>query len=385
MGRSSDSLERQAPRPRRGPLPRDLVRALEWLKPRLSEPLRLDDLARAAGVPARTLETHFGHYLGTTPLGWVRQVRLAHARRQLLKGDDASITGIALASGFSQLGRFAGQYRAAYGELPSQTRSRVRVADGEVDDEATFLAWRALSSAYFVSAQECGRALDDVARAQEIAPRFGLPKAIEAWCSGQRAAFNFDRTSVARAQIAQRARDAAALAPDSASTLTVCSGAMALAHRVEEADRLIERATALDPTSPLAWIRRGWISAYLGDTQNALREFSTALYILPFEPITHIACIGVGCAHFGAERYDRAARWTREGVESHPGSFWGNRIAAAAAIHCGARDEARRIARSLLRKDPNLTVSAAGTALPFTPAINDRLSDGLRAAGVPLQ
>ena len=148
------------------------------------------------------------------------------------------------------------------------------------------------------------------------------------------------------------------------------------------ADRARHRARS---DLPLAWIRRGWISAYLGDTQNALREFSTALYILPFEPITHIACIGVGCAHFGAERYDRAARWTREGVESHPGSFWGNRIAAAAAIHCGARDEARRIARSLLRKDPNLTVSAAGTALPFTPAINDRLSDGLRAAGVPLQ
>ena len=130
-------------------------------------------------------------------------------------------------------------------------------------------------------------------------------------------------------------------------------------------------------------MRRAWVSAYLGDSQNALREFRVLLHMMPFEPMVHLAYIGIGCAHFAAGRYDRAARWTREGVGSHPGSFWADRIAVAAAVHCGARDEARRIARSLLRKDPELTVGYARSALPFTPDFVDRLGDGLKAAGIP--
>ena len=62
-----------------GPLPADLVRAIGWLRDHLSEPVRLDILAQIAGVRPRTLETHFKAFLGTTPLGWVRRMRLARA------------------------------------------------------------------------------------------------------------------------------------------------------------------------------------------------------------------------------------------------------------------------------------------------------------------
>ena len=208
---SSDPHDFQSVRPGRSPLPRDLVRALEWLKPRLSEPIRLEDIAIAAGVPSRTLETHFRIYLSVTPLGWVRRARLARARQQLLEGGrKAGVTEIAMASGFSQLGRFAKQYRELYGERPSQTQARACGVDDSdaIDDEATFLAWRALSSAYFVAPKECGRALDDVERAQEIAPAFGLPKGIMAWCNGQRTAFNFRGTArVERCEIARCRRE----------------------------------------------------------------------------------------------------------------------------------------------------------------------------------
>jgi AraC-like DNA-binding protein len=370
------------------PLPRDLVRALAWLEQRLSKPTCLHDIAAAAGVPARTLETHFKAYLGTTPLGWLRHARLARAREELLRNRSAGVTEIALASGFNQLGRFARDYRALYGERPSDTRvraPRTSGVDDPIDDEAALLAWRALSSAYFVAPKECGRALDDVERAQEIAPHFGLPKGIMAWCNGQRAAFNFGGSShLQRAEIARLAEHAVALTPNDPLTLSVCSGAMALAHRLNEADRMIERAIALSPLSPVAWVRRGWVSVYLGDGDNAVREFRVLLHMMPFEPMAHLAYIGIGCTHFAAERYERALRWTREGVESHPGSFWADRIAVAAAVHCGARAEAKRIARRLMRKDPALTVTGAREAMPFEPAFLERLGDGLKRADVPL-
>jgi hypothetical protein len=49
----------------------------------------------------------------------------------------------------------------------------------------------------------------------------------------------------------------------------------------------------------------------------------------------------------------------------------------------GARDEARRMRRRLLRNDPFLTATEARRAWPFTSAFMDRLGDGLEIAGVP--
>ncbi|MGB3867077.1 MAG: AraC family transcriptional regulator, partial [Xanthobacteraceae bacterium] len=124
----------------RHPLPASIVRALDWLGTRLDEPVRLDTLATVAGVRPRTLQLHFKAHLGTTPLGWVRRTRLARARQQLLAGrDESDITGVAIANGFSQLGRFAARYRNQFGELPSQTLARTRappLASSDIDDEA---------------------------------------------------------------------------------------------------------------------------------------------------------------------------------------------------------------------------------------------------------
>jgi AraC-like DNA-binding protein len=108
-------------------LPADLVRALRWLQSHLSEPIQLESLAQVSGVRPRTLEMHFKMFLGATPLGWLRRMRLARARQDLLRsGPEDTVTAIALSSGFNQLGRFAVQYRKAFGELPSAPLLRSR-------------------------------------------------------------------------------------------------------------------------------------------------------------------------------------------------------------------------------------------------------------------
>lgn len=370
-------------------LPADLVRALGWLRGHLSEPIQLEQLAQIGGVRPRTIETHFKMFLGTTPLGWVRRMRLARARQELLHaGPQATVTDIALASGFSQLGRFAAQYRKTFGELPSTTIQRKRSlsaigADPNID-EALRLTFSALPFAFAVAPKQCSAALEQLGRPQELAPSYGLPKAVAAWCWGQRAAHRFSSNpDVDRERACRLAEEACDLAPHDALTLTLSSGALVLLHRLEEADRLLDRALALDPWLAYAWIRRGWMSAYFGDSEGAIRELSTALHLMPFEPLRHISFIGMGCAHFAAERYDRAALWVRSGVEASPGSFWAQRIAVAAVALTGARGESRRMGRQLMRKDPDLTISEARQAWPFTPAFMARLGDGLEIAGLP--
>ena len=368
-------------------LPADLLRVVDWLRGHLSEPIQLELLAQIGGVRPRTLETHFKMFLGTTPLGWVRQMRLARVRRELLHaGPQATVTDVALAGGFSQLGRFSGEYRKAFGEVPSATIQRTRRSkwsDPDID-EAMRSTLIALPFAFAVSPKQCNAALEELARSQELAPTYGLPKAVAGWCYGQRAAHRFSRTpDVDRRQAYQLAEQAYELAPHDALTLTLSSGALVLLHRLEQADQRLERALALDPWLAYAWIRRGWMSAYLGDSDGAIRELSVALHLMPFEPLRHISFIGMGCAHFAAGRYDRAALWIKSGVEAYPESFWAERIAVAAVALTGARAEARRMGRKLMRKDPDVTISEARQAWPFTPAFMSHLSDGLEIAGLP--
>jgi len=368
-------------------LPADLVRALDWLRSHLSETVELSSLAAFSGVPPRTLERHFRMFLGTTPLGWTRSMRLARARQALLHaGPEDTVTGIALTNGFGQFGRFAADYRRAFGELPSRTMQRSKkpaMDDGDLD-EAMRLTFNAFPFAFAVAAKQCDAALEKLDCPQELAPAYALPKAVAAWCWGQRASHRFSSTPDRDRALSLRLADESyRLAPNDPLTLTLSSGALVLARRLEEADRRLERALALDPGLAYAWVRRGWMSAYLGDGETAIRELSTALHLMPFEPLRHLSFIGIGCAHFAAGRYDRAVRWVQSGVLASPGSFWAQRVAVAAAALTGAHSDARRMARQLMRKDPDLTAAEARQAWPFTPMFMSRLGDGLEIAGLP--
>jgi AraC-like DNA-binding protein len=391
MVRREAERKRKSPADRvlESPLPADLARAVGWLRAHLSEPIDLERLALVAGVRPRTLETHFKLFLGTTPLGWLRRMRLAHARREIeCARANTTVTDIALAAGFNQLGRFAVYYRTVFGEAPSVTLRQRRhagaVGTDDVHDEALRLTWQAMPNVFAIAPRECSEALETLESARQMAPNYGLPVALAAWCWAQRAAHGFSTTSCQDHRHAlDLAQEACGLAANDTLCLTLASGALTLARRLEEADRLLQRALVLDPWQPYAWVRRGWQSAYMGDPDSAYRELTIALHLTPLGPLRHIALIGMGCAHFASGHYARAARWVQSGTETFPGAFWADRIAVAAAVRAGAKTEARRIARRLLRMDPNLTVEKARNAWPFPPGFIDRLCDGLELAGIP--
>ncbi|MEU6532305.1 helix-turn-helix transcriptional regulator [Streptomyces sp. NPDC046928] len=101
-----------------------LRRAVAYIDDHAHEPITVADIAAAAHVTIRTLQYAFRRHLDTTPLGYVRQVRLSHAHRDLLAagpGDDTSVGAIAARWGFPHPGRFASLYRAMYGTSPSRT------------------------------------------------------------------------------------------------------------------------------------------------------------------------------------------------------------------------------------------------------------------------
>ncbi|BBY61904.1 AraC family transcriptional regulator [Mycolicibacterium helvum] len=102
-------------------LPRSVRAAVDYIEAHAAEPLTVAGVAHSVGVSVRTLQVSFREVLGTSPMRYVRTVRLRGARRQLLASDhhDMSVTDIAHSWGFLHVGRFAGDYRTEFGVSPS--------------------------------------------------------------------------------------------------------------------------------------------------------------------------------------------------------------------------------------------------------------------------
>jgi AraC family transcriptional regulator, ethanolamine operon transcriptional activator len=106
--------------------------AIEYLRAADLGSLTAPALCAEVQVSQRTLEYAFRERLGTSPMGFIRRLRLHAVRRALLaaEGEGATVTEIAMTFGFYQLGRFAAEYRAIFGELPSATLTRHCASSG---------------------------------------------------------------------------------------------------------------------------------------------------------------------------------------------------------------------------------------------------------------
>jgi AraC family ethanolamine operon transcriptional activator len=87
------------------------------------EYLSVADLASAAGSSERTVRTAFQEYFSVGPVRYLN-IRTLHLAREALRANDSSATTVAevlTRFGVWEFGRFARDYRALFGELPSQT------------------------------------------------------------------------------------------------------------------------------------------------------------------------------------------------------------------------------------------------------------------------
>ena len=100
-------------------VPLHVRRAVAWMREDLGRAVTLTGLADASGTTARTLHRQFRQFLGAPPMTWLRQQRLAAARHDMMNPARGPVTDVATRSGFTHLGRFATDYRKAFGERPS--------------------------------------------------------------------------------------------------------------------------------------------------------------------------------------------------------------------------------------------------------------------------
>ncbi|WAJ35922.1 helix-turn-helix domain-containing protein [Pseudomonas sp. GOM7] len=104
---------------------RTVDRACEYALAHLDEPLSILDMCHTLGASRRKLQYCFQETLGTNPVAYLRALRLNAARRELRQGAaQVSVQEVASRWGFWHLSRFSSEYRAMFGERPSQTLHR---------------------------------------------------------------------------------------------------------------------------------------------------------------------------------------------------------------------------------------------------------------------
>jgi AraC-like DNA-binding protein len=104
--------------------PATIRRAVAHIDANAHRPLQLNEIAQAAGTSVRALQYGFRQHLDTTPLGYLRRVRLELARQDLEAADPtqgATVAEVATRWGFPNAGRFAAAYRSAFGVTPRQS------------------------------------------------------------------------------------------------------------------------------------------------------------------------------------------------------------------------------------------------------------------------
>jgi AraC-like DNA-binding protein len=103
-----------------------MLRFEEILGENLGHPPSMSELCERVGVSERALRLCCAESLGMSPIRYVLLRRLREVRSSLRDADPdtANVAEVAHRFGFAQLGRFAGIYRAIFGETPSTTLQR---------------------------------------------------------------------------------------------------------------------------------------------------------------------------------------------------------------------------------------------------------------------
>jgi AraC-like DNA-binding protein len=101
-----------------------VARAVEFIEAHPHLDITVSDIAQAAFATPRAVQLAFRRHLDTTPMAYLRRVRLDRAHddlRNATPGDGQTVAAIAARWGFRSPSTFATRYRAAFGRSPSDT------------------------------------------------------------------------------------------------------------------------------------------------------------------------------------------------------------------------------------------------------------------------
>lgn len=102
-----------------------LQKPVDYIRENYADEIKIKDLANHCHLSVSALERRFKKYLSKSPLQFLNEVRLEHARKQLIETDDP-IARIANNCGFTEHSYFTKQFSRFFEVLPSEFRQKYR-------------------------------------------------------------------------------------------------------------------------------------------------------------------------------------------------------------------------------------------------------------------
>jgi transcriptional regulator GlxA family with amidase domain len=102
-----------------------IIKIQEWLQENYQRCIQIDELATKFQISVRSLNRRFKAAARTTPLQYLQETRIDHAK-QLLKQSNLTIAEIVFAVGYQDTSHFGSLFRQYTGVTPTEYRSLVR-------------------------------------------------------------------------------------------------------------------------------------------------------------------------------------------------------------------------------------------------------------------
>jgi transcriptional regulator GlxA family with amidase domain len=115
------------------------AKAVAWVRANYAKPLRVEDLAKIAGMGVSTLHRHFRELTAMSPLQYQKQLRLHSARERMLM-DDIDAATAAFEVGYESASHFNREYNRLFGQPPKRD-SRSVIGKVPADKLMPILGW----------------------------------------------------------------------------------------------------------------------------------------------------------------------------------------------------------------------------------------------------
>ncbi len=245
-------------------------------------------------------------------------------------------------------------------------------------------AMRAMPHAWLLEESEAARALELLGQALQIDPDYPLALALTAWCWAQRSVYGWSAdATAAQAEALKLADRAANQSADDPLILAVLGTVHTFARNYGVARVLLERAVSLDPNAAWALSRLGWLDVYADRADEAKVHFEKAMRLSPLDPINFNNLVGLASARQVACDDAAAAELFIRALLERPHALWIHRNLAVALYGAGRLEEAKASLDKVREAYPGFSIRRFRTAMVFSPRTLDRMSEQLRALGIP--
>jgi TolB-like protein len=177
---------------------------------------------------------------------------------------------------------------------------------------------------------------------------------------------------------------AVALDPSDAQALAILGHVRAfLHHRVAEAVTLYERALALNPNLPMAWVFSALTLSYRGEHAEALRRWEKYKKLAPLHPHAFFFDAARLVPLLMLRRFEEVDADARQVTALHTGFTFPYKAWLSALGHLGWREQAAEVLAKLTALEPDFDIGKARDRSPLqAPPDLEFYLAGLRRAGL---